>query len=60
MSNKGACGVDRMSVEELGEYLRENQETIIKSLRNRIYMPNQCEEYIYQKAMESKGHLEYR
>ena len=39
VSNKGACGVDGMSVEELGEYLRENQETIIKSLRNRTYMP---------------------
>ena len=28
VSNKGACGVDGMSVEELGGHLRENQEEI--------------------------------
>lgn len=39
VSNKGACGVDGMSVEELGGYLRENQEEIINSLRNRTYIP---------------------
>ena len=39
VANKGASGVDGVTVEELGDYIRENKETIIKSLRNRTYMP---------------------
>jgi len=39
VSNKGASGVDKMTVEELGEYIKENRETIVKSLRNRKYFP---------------------
>ena len=39
VANKGAGGVDGVTVEELGEYIRENQEKIITSLRNRTYIP---------------------
>ena len=39
VSNKGASGVDGVTVEELGDYIRENKDAIITSLRNRTYMP---------------------
>ena len=39
ISNKGASGIDKVTVEELGKYIRENKEEIIKSLRNRTYFP---------------------
>lgn len=39
VSNKGASGVDGVTVEELGDYIRENRDAIITSLRNRTYMP---------------------
>ena len=39
VANKGASGIDEMTVKELGNYIRENQETIISSLRNRTYSP---------------------
>lgn len=38
-ANKGASGIDEMTVKELGNYIRENQDTIISSLRNRTYFP---------------------
>jgi group II intron reverse transcriptase/maturase len=38
-ANKGASGVDGSSTEELGNYIRENRENIIYSLRNRKYVP---------------------
>ena len=37
--NKGAAGVDGMTVEELGAYLSENGENIRKQLRTRKYKP---------------------
>ena len=39
VANKGAGGVDGVTVEELGDYIRENKDTIITSLRNRTYIP---------------------
>lgn len=39
VANKGAGGVDGITVEELGAYIRENKDTIVNSLRNRTYMP---------------------
>lgn len=39
VANKGAGGVDGMTVKEVGDYIRENQYKIVKSLRNRTYMP---------------------
>ncbi len=40
VSNKGAGGIDEMTVNELGDYIRENKDTILNSLRNRTYHPN--------------------
>ena len=37
--NKGAAGVDGMTVEELGDYLSENGEIIREELRMRKYKP---------------------
>lgn len=39
VKNKGAGGVDEMTVKELGNYIRENKDSIVRSLRNRTYMP---------------------
>ncbi len=37
--NKGAAGVDRMSVKELDKYLAENRKTLIEQIRNGKYFP---------------------
>mgnify|MGYP000189366472 CR=1 FL=1 len=37
--NKGAAGVDGMAVDELGDYLSENGESIREQLRTRKYKP---------------------
>lgn len=39
VANKGASGIDDVTVEGLGSYIRENREEIINSLRNRTYFP---------------------
>jgi group II intron reverse transcriptase/maturase len=39
VSNKGAGGIDDMTVDELGKYIKEHKEEIVNSLRNRTYMP---------------------
>ena len=39
VANKGASGVDGVAVEELGGYIRTNQDTIVNSIRNRTYFP---------------------
>ena len=39
ISNKGASGVDGITVQELNEYIRKNKDTIVTSIRNRTYMP---------------------
>jgi len=39
-SNKGAGGIDKMSVEELLPYLKENQAALVQKLREGRYKPN--------------------
>ena len=39
VANKGASGVDGVTVEELGNYIRKNKNEIVTSIRNRTYMP---------------------
>ena len=39
VANKGSCGVDGMKVEELEEYLKENQNMICDKVRMRKYKP---------------------
>lgn len=50
VANKGASGIDKITVEELGSYIRENQETIINSLRNRTYFPKPVRRVYIPKA----------
>ena len=38
-ANKGACGIDKMSVRELDEYFRKHKEEIISSIMNMTYKP---------------------
>jgi len=38
-ANKGASGVDKLTTEELGDYIKENKEEILTSIRNRRYIP---------------------
>ncbi len=37
--NKGASGVDNISTEELKDYIKENRDYIVNSLRNKRYVP---------------------
>ncbi len=37
--NKGAGGIDGMTVQELGDYLREHRNELLKSLRDETYQP---------------------
>jgi RNA-directed DNA polymerase len=39
VQNKGASGIDGISVEELGDYIKANREDIVKSIRNKKYFP---------------------
>lgn len=39
IANKGSCGVDGMRVEELEDYLKENQNMICDKVRSRKYKP---------------------
>ncbi len=39
-SNKGSGGIDKMSVEELLTFLKDNKTTLIKQLRGGKYKPN--------------------
>ena len=38
-ANKGACGIDKMPVSELDEYLRKHKEEMISSIMNMTYKP---------------------
>ena len=38
-ANKGACGIDKMSVSELDEYFRKHKKEIISSIMNMTYKP---------------------
>ena len=57
VANKGAGGVDGVTVEELGNYIRENREKIITSLRNRTYIPKPVRRVYIPKDNEKKRPL---
>lgn len=50
VANKGAGGVDGMTVRELGDYIRENQYKILESLRNKTYIPKPVRRVYIPKA----------
>ena len=39
VENKGASGIDGITVEELGNYIKSNRDDIVNSIRNRKYFP---------------------
>jgi len=39
VENKGASGIDGITVEELGDYIKSNKDDIVNSIRNRTYFP---------------------
>jgi group II intron reverse transcriptase/maturase len=39
IANKGASGIDGITVKELGSYIKENREIILDGLRNKTYIP---------------------
>ena len=54
-SNKGAGGVDRMSVDELLTFLKENREQLIQQLKDGKYKPNPVRRVEIPK--ETKGEI---
>jgi group II intron reverse transcriptase/maturase len=55
-SNKGAGGVDKMSVDELLPYLRENRDRLVGQIRNGKYKPNPVRRVeIPKEEMPTKG-----
>ena len=54
--NKGASGVDGITVEELGVYLFQHKEEIKEQIRNIKYKPSPK----YQKKMVKRENLEYQ
>ena len=57
VENKGAGGIDEMTVKELGDYIRENKDSIVKSLRNRTYMPKPVKRVYIPKSNGKKRPL---
>jgi group II intron reverse transcriptase/maturase len=57
VANKGASGVDKVSVEELGAYIKKNREEIVNSLRNRTYFPAPVRRVYIPKANGKKRPL---
>ena len=47
VANKGTSGVDGVTVEELGDYIRENKDVIVESIRNRTYIPKPAVSYTH-------------
>lgn len=39
VENKGASGIDEVTVEELGDYIKSNKDEIVNSIRNKTYFP---------------------
>jgi len=39
VANKGASGIDGITVEELGDYIKSNKDDIVNSIRDRTYFP---------------------
>ena len=57
-ANKGASGVDKLSTEELGNYIRENREFILDSLRSRKYVPKPVRRVYIPKSNGKKRPLD--
>ena len=56
-ANKGCAGIDNMPVSELREYIRENRELIITSIREKKYTPQPVKRVYIPKADDKKRPL---
>jgi retron-type reverse transcriptase len=45
-SNKGACGIDGMEVDELQQYLKENGQKLTQAIKDGKYSPNPVRRYV--------------
>lgn len=57
VANKGASGVNKISTEELGDYIKANKDYIINSLRSRKYIPKPVRRVYIPKPNGKKRHL---
>ena len=56
-ANKGAPGVDKMSVDRLDEYFDTHKDEIINAIKNRTYRPNPVRRVYIPKANGKKRPL---
>lgn len=59
VANKGASGVDGVTVEELGDYIGRTERKSLHLLETEHIYRNQSEEYTFRKTMVRKDHWEY-
>jgi retron-type reverse transcriptase len=58
--NKGASGVDGVTVDELKQYLKENKDELRQRIRTRKYQPQAALRWRSQKKMERCANWEYQ
>ena len=57
VSNKGACGVDKITVNELGQYIKDNRNKIVSSIMTKQYFPMPVRRVYIPKANGDKRPL---
>ena len=58
--NKGAAGIDKVTVEELDEYFRQHWMEMKTDILNKKYKPQPVREYTYPKRTERNDRSEYQ
>ena len=58
--NKGASGVDGVTVDELKQYLKENKNELRQRIRTRKYQPQTALRVEFQKRMVRCANWEYQ
>ena len=54
--NKGAPGIDRMTVQEIEYWFEKYQDELITKIMNKQYRPMPVKRVTFQNLMESKDH----
>ena len=58
--NKGAPGVDKMTVQEVEEWFNQYKEELISKIVNKQYKPMPVKESIFPNLMANKDHWVYQ